>query len=182
MNKNSTLSGSKKSLIVLAVIIAALGTADIIHALNNAYINRVSQKDFKATMTQKALSEGVNSKIINAYLKPANIIVTKKGKVRQKHWVPVPFTHYKKAFIKNTDWPLGVKKFNKYYPTLKNIQKKYGVDPGILVAIWASETGYGNVQGSQKLIPTLLTQAYVSNRSEFMVTQLIDALKMLQKF
>lgn len=171
----------KNIIIFMFAAMIALGAVGIMHAVNGAYINHLSKKEFKAEMVKRALASGVSASIINAHLKPAGIIVTKQGKVRRKHWRPVSFAYYKKSFIRNTDWPLGIKKYNQYYSILKNIQKKYGVDPGILVAIWASETGYGNVQGSQKLIPTLLTQAYASSRSEFMVTQLIDALKILQQ-
>lgn len=40
---------------------------------------------------------------------------------------------------------------------LESAAEKYGIPPGLLLAIWSVETNFGDVRGDQKIIPALLT-------------------------
>jgi membrane-bound lytic murein transglycosylase B len=62
---------------------------------------------------------------------------------------------------------------------LKQIADKYGVPPGILVAIWGLESNFGRFSGVRPTIATLATLAYDPRRSAMFRQELFDALKIL---
>ncbi len=64
---------------------------------------------------------------------------------------------------------------------LANIQKRYGVPPGPLLAIWGMETGFGGFNGSQPTISAIATLAYDCRRTDFFTDQLYAALKLADR-
>lgn len=64
---------------------------------------------------------------------------------------------------------------------LAQIEKKYGVDRAVVVAIWGVESNYGTQPGDMNVIRALATLAYHGNRTSFARQQLIAALKILQR-
>jgi membrane-bound lytic murein transglycosylase B len=80
---------------------------------------------------------------------------------------------------------VGRKMAAKYGSTLRNIERQFGVDRNILLAIWSMESNYGAVlEKDERLhyVPrALATLAYADRkRSKYARTQLIAALKILQ--
>ena len=69
----------------------------------------------------------------------------------------------------------------KHAKLLKKLEKKYGVNRHILVAIWGLESNYGSHKGTKNVIRSLATLGYKGTRRRFGRTQLIAALKILQK-
>lgn len=74
----------------------------------------------------------------------------------------------------------------KWKPWLDRIERKYGVDRHILLAIWSMETNYGEILKNDKVmrnvVRSLSTLAYADRRRrKFARRQLIAALKILQR-
>lgn len=63
---------------------------------------------------------------------------------------------------------------------LDAIEKKYGVDRNVVVAIWGLESNFGDFMGSQHVVRSLATLAYEGRRQTYGRTQLIAALKIIQ--
>ena len=61
------------------------------------------------------------------------------------------------------------------------LEKRYGVPPGPLIAIWGMETAFGNYMGNQNTISAVATLAYDCRRPEFFTEQLYAALKLVDK-
>ena len=57
-----------------------------------------------------------------------------------------------------------------------NIEKRYGVPPGPLLAIWGMETGFGAFTGNQNTLSAVATLAYDCRRPEYFTEQLYAAL------
>ena len=57
--------------------------------------------------------------------------------------------------------------------------EKYGVPPGVLVAIWGLESNFGRFSGVRPTIPTLATLAYDPRRTGLFRKELFDALTIL---
>ena len=64
---------------------------------------------------------------------------------------------------------------------LASLEKRYGVPPGPLMAIWGMETAFGNYMGNQNTLSAVATLAYDCRRSEFFTEQLYSALKLVEK-
>jgi membrane-bound lytic murein transglycosylase B len=63
---------------------------------------------------------------------------------------------------------------------LAQIERRYGVDANVVVAIWGLETAYGSMRGSTDIIGAMATLAFEGRRREFFETELIAALRILQ--
>lgn len=65
--------------------------------------------------------------------------------------------------------------------TLQRIEKEFGVPGAVVVAIWALETDFGAVMGKQPALRSLATLAYDCRRSERFTSELIAALKIIDR-
>lgn len=61
------------------------------------------------------------------------------------------------------------------------IEQRYGVPPGPLIAIWGMETGFGSQRGNQNMLSSIATLAYDCRRPEFFTDQLYAALKLIDR-
>lgn len=75
----------------------------------------------------------------------------------------------------------GKKLYQKHLPQLTQITKEYGIPERILVSFWGLETNYGNFTGNHSIIEALATLSYDKRRRDFFQSELISALKILDK-
>ncbi|MDW6026632.1 lytic transglycosylase domain-containing protein [Mesorhizobium sp. BAC0120] len=59
------------------------------------------------------------------------------------------------------------------------VERNYGVPPGVLLAIWGMETGFGASMGNQNTVSAIVTLAYDCRRQQFFVPHAIAALKLV---
>ncbi|MCI5047005.1 MAG: lytic murein transglycosylase [Aquisalinus sp.] len=64
---------------------------------------------------------------------------------------------------------------------LNRIEEAYGVDKEIIVAIWGLESSYGAIMGSYDVLSALATLGHEGRRTSFGRSQLIGALKILDR-
>lgn len=62
-----------------------------------------------------------------------------------------------------------------------DIERRYGVPPGPLLAIWGMETGFGASMGKQNTVSAIVTLAYDCRRPEFFTPHAIAALKLVDR-
>ncbi len=62
-----------------------------------------------------------------------------------------------------------------------NLERRYGVPAGPLIAIWGMETAFGRIQGNSNMLSATATLAYDCRRSEFFTGHLIAALKLIDR-
>jgi membrane-bound lytic murein transglycosylase B len=61
------------------------------------------------------------------------------------------------------------------------IERTYGVPPGVLLAIWGMETGFGAGMGKQNTVSAIVTLAYDCRRPAFFYPHAIGALKLVDR-
>ena len=61
------------------------------------------------------------------------------------------------------------------------LEKRYGVPPGPLLAIWGMETGFGGFLGNQNTLSAVATLAYDCRRTAFFTDHLYAALKLVER-
>jgi len=64
---------------------------------------------------------------------------------------------------------------------LNSIEKRYGVQKEVLVAIWGMETGFGANSGNMNVFRSLATLSYDCRRSDFFTEELIAALGIVER-
>lgn len=62
-----------------------------------------------------------------------------------------------------------------------SLQRRYGVPPGPLLAIWGMETGFGRSRGNQNTLSAVATLAYDCRRSAYFTDQLEAALTLVNR-
>lgn len=75
----------------------------------------------------------------------------------------------------------GRARFARWAPTLAAIEREFGVDPAVVVAVWGVETDYGRTVGRRPLVTSLSTLSCFGRRQEFFRGELFAALKILQE-
>jgi len=75
----------------------------------------------------------------------------------------------------------GAQQMTRWAETLAAVDKQFGVDPAIIVAIWGMETSYGVASGDKDVIRSMVTLAASGYREEFYRDELLHALTILQE-
>lgn len=75
----------------------------------------------------------------------------------------------------------GKDKFFKHRSLLSKIEKRYKVDAQYVVSIWGLESSYGVNMGDINIVEALATLAYEGRRQKFGESQLMEALKIIQR-
>ncbi len=128
---------------------------------------------YKGLFKELRLSHGFS----NEELEPIFNQVTIKRRVLElmdKQWEAKPYHQYRPLFITKKVIKEGKKKKKLYKELLDSVEKKFGVEQDVVLAIWGIETRFGKTQGSFNLFQTLNTMfdAY-PRRSNFYRKQLI---------
>jgi lytic murein transglycosylase len=75
----------------------------------------------------------------------------------------------------------GMRKAAEHAATLEAVEKEYGVDRWLVLAIWGVETNYGNMRDRWDVIRSLATLAQARWRHPFFRDELLTALLILQE-
>jgi len=93
-----------------------------------------------------------------------------------------PWYKYRSHFLNNQRIEGGVAYWKKNKKFLEEAQKRYGVDPAIIVGIIGVETNYGNLVGNYRVIDALSTLAFnYPARSKFFTQELKEFLLMCRQ-
>ena len=104
----------------------------------------------------------------------------KKDRQKQQAEFDRPARYFPRKGLK---WitKLGRENYAKWKDTLKAIEKKYGVEPQIVLAIWGRETAFGRAKLPYNAVEALATLAFMGRRQEKFRDELIVALGILQE-
>ncbi len=75
----------------------------------------------------------------------------------------------------------GARLLQQYGPTFSRIQRQYGVPGAVIVAIWGLETDFGANSGRFPTIRSLATLAYDCRRPDKFRTELLEALRIVDR-
>ena len=139
-------------------------------------------KDFYSVAAKKGIKKSTYNKAFAGVKTPDPEVLRKarfQPEFKEKTWSYVDTRVHESTITKGQQ--LG----RKYKRTLDAIEKKFGVDRSVVLAIWSMESSYGNVfnyPDRLHYVPrALATLAYYDKRrAKFARGQLIGALKILQ--
>jgi lytic murein transglycosylase len=98
----------------------------------------------------------------------------------QPEFVQTPATYVKETAIDRLAVQ-GRKLFEQYRGPLTAIERQFGVDPTVVLAIFGRETDYGRSRDSHNAIRVLATQAYLGSRKDKFRGEFLLALKILEE-
>ena len=98
----------------------------------------------------------------------------------QPEFVETPADYLKEPMIARLA-AHGRELYDRYRTILDAIERRFGVDPTVVLAIWGRETDYGRSHDTLSAIRVLATQAYLGRRKEKFRREFLLALKMLDQ-
>ena len=83
-----------------------------------------------------------------------------------------------------TDWRVneGRRLLKKHRALLDKLAQEYGVPPQYILSFWGLETNYGSYKGKMSVLDSLATLACEPRRSGYFTTELMQALKLKEKY
>ncbi|MHA1164575.1 MAG: lytic murein transglycosylase, partial [Alphaproteobacteria bacterium] len=136
---------------------------------------------FVKSFWASARKAGVSRKTYDAAFKglsPDPVVVEKNAYQPE---FKLPASQYVVAAVTDTRIRTGKEMLEKYKVELDAIEKRWGVDRHVLLAIWGMETNFGTFMGKMNVIRSLSTLAYKGRRARFGRSQLIAALRMMER-
>jgi lytic murein transglycosylase len=91
------------------------------------------------------------------------------------------FLQFSGRMVSNNRLQTGAALIRKYRDTFRAIEQQFGVPAEVLTAYWGLETDFGKVLGNSSTLRSLATMAYDCRRSEMFQTELMDALKLIDR-
>jgi lytic murein transglycosylase len=93
----------------------------------------------------------------------------------------MPFIDFSRRLISENRIRNGRALAERYDTTFDEIEARYGVSRGVLLAFWAFETDYGQVQGDFNTVNALVTLAHDCRRPELFRPQVFAALELYDR-
>jgi lytic murein transglycosylase len=91
------------------------------------------------------------------------------------------FIDFSRSVISQSRIDNGARNGRKYAATFDRIERETGVSRGVLLAFWALETDYGQVQGNFNTRNALVTLAHDCRRPDLFRPQVLAAMKLFER-
>jgi membrane-bound lytic murein transglycosylase B len=128
----------------------------------------------------KAMAKGISAKVYDRAFKGVQFNPSIIDKDRNQSEFTKQIWEYLDTATSEARVKNGKKALAKHRALLQRIEKTYGVDYEVVLAIWGLESAYGAQKGDIPIIEALATLAFDGRRSKFFEAQLIAALQIIQ--
>ncbi|MGV6809623.1 MAG: lytic murein transglycosylase [bacterium] len=136
---------------------------------------------WKQNFRQQALAAGVSERTLDATFR--HLLLDPKVIERDRHQAEFsrPIWRYLDSAVSTARLEKGSSLLVEHSDLLDKIYQRYGVEPEYLVAIWGIESNFGSNKGKRDIIRSLATLAYDGRRKTFAETELLAALKIIDR-
>ncbi|MEL6681560.1 MAG: lytic murein transglycosylase [Pseudomonadota bacterium] len=129
----------------------------------------------------EARAQGIPNATIDQFFQGAQIDQSVLRADRAQGVFQKDFISFSRALISQNRINNGLVFGDSYDRTFDTIQQRFGIPRGVLLAFWAFETDYGQVQGSFNTRNALLTLAHDCRRPDLFRPQLIAAIELFRR-
>jgi lytic murein transglycosylase len=166
-----------------AALLAACVSLQTMAALADAAFDQ-----FLQSLWPQAQQQGVSRPVFDAAVRglepdlslPDLAIPGKADKAPpQPEFVQTPAVYVRESSIARLA-AQGKKLLTAHRATLNGIERQFGVQPSVVLAIWGRETAFGGYKLPHDALRVLATQAYLGRRKEMFRGELLAAMQMLQ--
>lgn len=133
-------------------------------------------RSFKARAVRQGISQSVVDRAFRGVRYNADVV----RRDRNQSEFTKTLWQYLDSAVSDSRVKNGKAALRKHKRKLEAIERQYGVDKEVVVAVWGLESAYGAVRGDTPIIGALATLAFDGRRGKFFEAQLIAALKILQ--
>ncbi|CAA9516836.1 MAG: GH103 [uncultured Sphingomonas sp.] len=144
-------------------------------------------ESYKQYLVARARSAGVREATIGSVVPGLTLNATvirldraQPGNISNPNYTP-PFSPYRRQHVTPDLTSRGAAKYRANYGYLTGIERRFGVEPQVLLAIFGHETSFGRVTGTFDLPQVLATLAYEGRRRSFFEEEFIASLRLLEQ-
>ena len=135
---------------------------------------------FVQGLRAEAAERGHSAESIDAFFRHASFYQRALDADRRQGIFQVPFTDFARRLISQGRMDNGRRNAAAQAATFAEIENRFGVAEGILLAFWAFETDYGAFQGDYNTLDSLVTLAYDCRRPELFRPEVFGALELFE--
>ena len=140
-----------------------------------------SFSSFIANLKQEATANGHSAATVDNFFANARQDPKVIRADRSQGIFQMSFVDFSRRVISQNRVTNGQRNSQKYDAIFDAIERSYGVSRGVLLAFWALETDYGQVQGDFNTLNSLLTLSHDCRRPELFQPQIRAALKLYER-
>jgi lytic murein transglycosylase len=135
---------------------------------------------FVQGLRAEAAERGHSQESIDGFFRHASFYQRALDADRRQGIFQVPFTDFARRLISQGRMDAGRRNADRQAATFNEIESRFGVSRGILLAFWAFETDYGAFQGDYNTLDSLVTLAYDCRRPELFRPEVFGALELYE--
>ena len=140
-----------------------------------------SFSDFVTAMKAEAVAQGHPQDVVETFFKRVRQDKQALKADRSQSVFQKPFLDFSKSLISKNRLQTGSAKSDQLDAVFDVALRDYGVPRGILLAFWAFETDFGQVQGDFNTVNALVTLGHDCRRPELFQPQILAALTLYQQ-
>jgi membrane-bound lytic murein transglycosylase B len=156
----------------------------LLPALVHGQDNEMDEQDFGvciAGFQQQARQESISERVIEDVVGNLQPITRVVELDRSQPEFVQTFAHYLNLRVSEARIEKGRELYREHREFLDELTNTYGVPGQYLVAFWGLETNFGSYLGTMPTLDSLATLACDPRRSRFFTTELMTALKLLER-
>ncbi len=131
-------------------------------------------------LRSEAAQRGINPRIFDAVMDGVRPDQSVLDAMDYQPEFTVPVWDYVAGLVDDERIADGKAKLAQWGEILAEIERQFGVDRYVVVALWGVETNYGRITGKRPLMRSLATTSCFGRRQSFFRGQLMAALQILQ--
>ncbi|WP_394130030.1 lytic murein transglycosylase [Shewanella maritima] len=170
------LSITRSPFYVSALFLSCLSTSFVVHANPQEFDQCVVQ------LKDKAKQAGISQQTIDTSVANLKFVPRVIELDQQQPEFTTTFGDYFGKRV--TDWRVqkGRQLLQEHRELLNDLTKQYGVPGQYIVSFWGLETNYGSYKGKMPVLDSLATLACNPRRATYFTNELIQALKLKEKY
>jgi lytic murein transglycosylase len=140
-----------------------------------------SFKSWIGDMKREAIAAGISERTASRVLDSIGYDSSIIRRDRSRGVFAQSFLKFSGRMVSADRMQNGAARLKKYASTFRKIERDYGVPGEVITGFWGLETDFGANSGDSPILGALATLAYDCRRPEMFRTQLVSAMKLLDR-
>jgi membrane-bound lytic murein transglycosylase B len=154
------------------------------HPLMAADAIRAAARDFQKCiegLRPRAEARGISRETLDAAIEGLKPVLQLLDHMDAQPEVRMAIWDYLDLFLSKERVDRGREMVTRYRSLLEAIEKTYGVDRHVIVAVWGIETNYGTEMGKWPVLTSTATFACIGRRQNYFRSEFLSALSILER-
>jgi lytic murein transglycosylase len=143
--------------------------------------NTESFEHWLTAFKKDAIAQGISPQVVAAASPDLTLDPAVLKRDRSQSVFAMSFLKFSDRLISKNRMQHGVAQMKKYGALFARIERDFGVPAPVLTAFWGLESDFSANFGKFNILRSLTTLAYDCRRADFFRTQLMDALRIVQR-